>query len=125
MKIRIRRASLFEKLSIAGADLLKRTLPDLLAGRIQAVAQNEADAIYSPNIRREDELIDWSRSAIELWNQLRGLNPFPGAYTLWNGEVMKVWASLKPKSSSEPRSRSFSGNERRRDHVPGTVLGCQ
>lgn len=114
--------SLFEKLSIAGADLLKRTLPDLLAGRIQAVVQNEADAIYSPNIRREDELIDWSRSAAQLWNQVRGLNPFPGAYTLWNGEVMKVWASANPKSSSEPRSRSFS--EVSGDApAPGTVLG--
>ena len=61
---------LFDKLSIAGADLLKRTLPDLLAGRIEAVPQNEADAIYSPNIRREDELLDWSRSAVELWNHI-------------------------------------------------------
>ena len=67
-------------------------------------------------------MIDWSRSAAQLWNQVRGLNPFPGAYTLWNGEVMKVWASANPKSSSEPRSRSFSeisGDAT----VPGTVLG--
>ncbi|MDD9270181.1 methionyl-tRNA formyltransferase [Paenibacillus sp. GCM10023248] len=110
--------TLFEKLSIAGADLLKRTLPDLLAGRIQAVPQNEAEAIYSPNIRREDELIDWSRSAVEIWNQVRGLNPFPGAYTLWNGEVMKVWASANPRHTAEPRSRSFAGSP-----APGTVLG--
>lgn len=105
---------LFDKLSIAGAELLKRTLPDLLAGRTQAVPQNEADAIYSPNIRREDELIDWSRSATELWNQVRGLNPFPGAYTLWNGDVMKVWASLKPQLSGQVRSGI----------APGTVLNC-
>ncbi|TXK85842.1 methionyl-tRNA formyltransferase [Paenibacillus sp. N3.4] len=113
--------TLFYKLSIAGADLLKRTLPDLLAGRIQAVPQNEADAVYSPNIRRDDELMNWSRSSVELWNQIRGLNPFPGAYTLWNGEVMKVWASANPKTSVEPRSRSLSemsGNA----PVPGTVL---
>lgn len=107
--------TLFEKLSIAGSELLKRTLPDLLAGRIQAVPQNEADAIYSPNIRREDELIDWSRSAVEIWNQVRGLNPFPGAYTLWNGEVMKVWESANPK---ETTSRSFAEAP-----APGTVLG--
>ena len=87
---------LFEKLSIAGADLLKRTLPDLLAGRIEAVPQNEADAIYSPNIRREDELLDWSRSAMNCGITFEDLNPFPGAYTFWNGEVLKVWASLKP-----------------------------
>ncbi|NHW37980.1 methionyl-tRNA formyltransferase [Paenibacillus aceris] len=107
--------SLFEKLSIAGSELLKRTLPDLLAGRIQAVPQNEADAIYSPNIRREDELIDWSRSAVDIWNQVRGLNPFPGAYTLWNGEVMKVWGSANPKGT---KSRIFETTP-----VPGKVLG--
>lgn len=96
--------TMFEKLSLAGADLLKRTLPDLLAGRMHAVVQNEADAVYSPNIRREDELIDWSRSAVEIWNQVRGLNPFPGAYTLWNGEVMKVWSAANPQAA-QPKSR--------------------
>ncbi|NQX57475.1 methionyl-tRNA formyltransferase [Paenibacillus qinlingensis] len=105
---------LFDKLSIAGADLLKRTLPDLLAGRIEAVPQNEADAVYSPNIRREDELLDWSRSATELWNHIRGLNPYPGAYTFWNGDVLKVWASLKPTEAGRERSGA----------APGTVLSC-
>jgi methionyl-tRNA formyltransferase len=105
---------LFDKLSVAGADLLKRTLPELLAGRIEAVPQNEADAIYSPNIRREDELLDWSRSAVELWNHIRGLNAYPGAYTFWNGDVLKVWASLKPKQADQDLS----------DAAPGTVLSC-
>lgn len=107
--------TLFEKLSIAGSELLKGILPDLLAGRLTAVPQNEAEAIYSPNIRREDELIDWSRSAVNIWNQVRGLNPFPGAYTLWNGEVMKVWGSANPKGT---QSRIFETTP-----VPGTVLG--
>ncbi|NOV03260.1 methionyl-tRNA formyltransferase [Paenibacillus sp. LMG 31457] len=107
--------TLFEKLSIAGSELLKRILPDLLAGRITAVPQNEADAIYSPNIRREDELIDWSRSAVDIWNQVRGLNPFPGAYTLWNGEVMKVWGSANPKGTKSSSAAEVP--------VPGTVLG--
>ncbi|MBD0379345.1 methionyl-tRNA formyltransferase [Paenibacillus sp. WST5] len=112
--------TMFEKLSLAGADLLKRTLPDLLAGRIQAVKQNEADAVYSPNIRREDELIDWSRSAVEIWNQVRGLNPFPGAYTLWNGEVMKVWSCVNPKEEV-PKSRQVTQAGGAKP-APGTVL---
>ncbi|MGG1553262.1 methionyl-tRNA formyltransferase [Paenibacillus ferrarius] len=105
--------TLFEKLSVAGADLLKRTLPDLLAGRIKAVPQVEAEAIYSPNISREDELLDWSRTSRELWNHIRGLNPFPGAYTLWNGDVMKVWAAVKPEGGSGAAGAG-----------PGTVLSC-
>jgi methionyl-tRNA formyltransferase len=112
--------TLFEKLSLAGADLLKRTLPDLLAGRIQAVPQNHEEAIYSPNIRREDERIDWSHPAEAIYNRIRGLNPFPGAYTTWNGEVMKVWASSDPASGKDPRSSSLPAGTI--STVPGTDL---
>lgn len=112
--------TLFEKLSYAGAELLKQTLPDLLQGRTEATAQNEAEAIYSPNIRREDELIDWSRPALTIFNQIRGLNPFPGAYTLWNGETMKVWASRKPRDASDSAHSGTNGKA----PVPGTVLSC-
>jgi methionyl-tRNA formyltransferase len=110
--------TLFEKLSYAGAELLKQTLPDLLQGRTKAIPQNEAEALYSPNIRREDELIDWSRPALAIFNQIRGLNPFPGAYTLWNGETMKVWASRKPLDASSMAHGSKSTSTQ----VPGTVL---
>jgi len=107
--------TLFDKLSVAGAELLRTTLPELLAGRIQAVPQNEADATYSPNISREDERIDWTKSSLQLFNQIRGLNPMPGAFTLLHGEVFKVWASRKP-----------AGNEGTNGSVgkvkPGTVL---
>ncbi|WP_028550513.1 methionyl-tRNA formyltransferase [Paenibacillus sp. UNC451MF] len=107
--------TMFEKLSIAGARLLTETLPDLIAGRIQAVPQNDAEAIYSPNITREQELIDWNRSALAIWNQVRGLSPRPGAYTLWNGEVLKIWSCLKPDAALNPSSANTS--------QPGTVLG--
>lgn len=83
--------TMFTKLSKAGAELLERTLPELLAGRIEAVPQNDAEAVYSPNISRDDERIDWSRSAHDIHNQVRGLNPFPGAFTYWNGDVFKIW----------------------------------
>ncbi|MCD1257902.1 methionyl-tRNA formyltransferase [Paenibacillus athensensis] len=110
--------SMFVKLSEAGAGLLKRTLPDLLAGRLEAVPQNEAEAVYSPNIKREDELIDWSAPALTIFNQVRGLNPFPGAYTLWNGEVFKIWACAKPQGTSSGVAASRQEDAKR----PGTVL---
>ncbi|WP_438446937.1 methionyl-tRNA formyltransferase [Gorillibacterium sp. sgz5001074] len=103
--------TLFEALSAEGAELLRRTLPDLLAGRTQAVPQNHAEAVLSPNIKREDELIDWSRSARDIFNHIRGLSPWPVAYTTWNGENFKVWAALPPGTESAP-----AGKE------PGTVL---
>jgi methionyl-tRNA formyltransferase len=104
--------TLFDKLSIAGAQLLVETLPDLLAGRVRAEQQNEDAAIYSPNVSRVQELIDWSKPAITLWNQVRGLNPRPGAYTMWDGDVLKIWLCAKPEESEVAQA----------DVRPGTVV---
>ncbi|AGA58304.1 Methionyl-tRNA formyltransferase [Thermobacillus xylanilyticus] len=83
--------TLFAKLSEAGAELLVRTLPGIIAGTARAVPQNDAEATYAPNLTREDERLDWSRGAKQLYDQVRGLSPFAGGYTLLNGEVFKVW----------------------------------
>ncbi len=104
--------SMFEKLSVAGAQLLRDTIPLLVAGKITATPQNHSEAIYSPNVKREDERIDWSKTAWELSCQVRGLHPYPGAYTMCLGEVMKVWTCipLMDVSSSEQ---------------PGTIIAIQ
>lgn len=104
--------TLFEKLSIAGADLLARTLPMIEAGNVTSVPQVHEDATYAPNLTREDERIDWSRSARQLFNQVRGLSPMAGAFTLWNGEPFKVWRCIVD------RADSAANNE------PGTVLSA-
>ncbi|GIP32952.1 methionyl-tRNA formyltransferase [Paenibacillus sp. J2TS4] len=114
--------TLFDKLSLAGAELLKRTLPDLLAGKVQAVPQDHEQATLAPNIRREDERIDWSRPANELYNQIRGLNPMPGAFTTWNGQVLKIWASRKPEGAGPGAALGGIAGERDHAAAPGTVL---
>ncbi len=106
--------TMFDKLSLAGAELLKKTLPELIAGRVQAVPQDEALATYSPNLKREDERIDWSRTSRELFNQVRGLVPYSGAYTMWSDEVFKVWAMQAPESSQDKSVPV--------DAKPGTVI---
>lgn len=83
--------TMFEKLSAAGAELLMATLPSLEDGTARATAQNDAEASYAPNLTREDERIDWSGSARSIFNQVRGLSPMAGAFTLWNGETFKLW----------------------------------
>ncbi|MWC26717.1 methionyl-tRNA formyltransferase [Paenibacillus sp. MMS18-CY102] len=83
--------TLFEKLSAAGADLLMQTLPSIEAGTVQAVPQQHDDASYAPNLTREDERIDWTRTARQLYDQVRGLSPMAGAFTQWNGEPFKIW----------------------------------
>jgi methionyl-tRNA formyltransferase len=111
--------SMFDKLSVAGAQLLQDTLPNLLAGRIKAVSQDDAEAVYSPNVSREQELIDWNRPALAIWNQVRGLNPRPGAYTKWDEEVLKIWACTKPDAT---HNHSYPGDSQIIAQAPGTVV---
>lgn len=85
--------SLFDKLSRAGTELLRTTLPDLIKERITPKPQQEDEAVYAPNIRREDERIRWNGSARDVYNQIRGLYPIPGSYTTLEGKVLKVKAA--------------------------------
>jgi methionyl-tRNA formyltransferase len=83
--------SLFDKLSIAGTELLKATLPSIIDGTNQRIPQNEELVTYARNISREQEQIDWSRSALAIYNQVRGLHPWPVAFTTYNEANMKIW----------------------------------
>ncbi|MEH7415449.1 methionyl-tRNA formyltransferase [Neobacillus drentensis] len=87
--------TLFEKLSEAGAKLLSETLPLLLAGRLTPKPQNEAEATFATNIKREQEKIEWEKSGEEIYNHIRGLNPWPVAFTTMEGQVLKIWKSEK------------------------------
>lgn len=83
--------SLHDKLSRLGAELLIETLPDLLSGRIQPIPQDDGLATYAPNIRREDEWINWRQPARKIYNHVRGLHPWPVASTTWKGTPLKIW----------------------------------
>ena len=94
---------LFEKLSHLGAQLLSETLPKLLRSEIQAVPQDTKRVTFARNISREQERIDWSKSGEEIYNQIRGLHPWPVAYTLLDGATLKVWWGIKrPNQSVKP-----------------------
>lgn len=83
--------TLFDKLSLLGRDLLMDTLPDIFEETIQPVKQNEEDVTLAPMITPEQERMDWTQPAEQLANKVRGLNPFPGAYTKLEGKRFKVW----------------------------------
>lgn len=106
---------LFDKLAREGAELLRRTLPELLAGRIQAEPQKHEEAILAPNIRREDEFVDWNRPSRMVWNHIRGLSPWPVASTTWNGEIFKLWAARLPEPGKAGGTPA----------LPGTVLAVE
>lgn len=85
---------LFLRLADIGADLLDATLKGMDAGTIKREKQDNALAVYAPMLDKSMCPIDWSKSAQEVHNQIRGLCPWPIATTVLNGKVLKVYASL-------------------------------
>lgn len=85
--------SLHDRLSIMGRELLLETIPDLIEGKITPIPQNEEEVTYAWNITREEEKIDFTKRTIDIYNQIRGLNPCPGAYAILEGKIVKIYAS--------------------------------
>lgn len=83
-------ASLQDKLTPVGARLLLETIRRLKDGTLAPRTQDEAKATFAPMIKKEDGLIDWSRSAAEIERRVRGFTPWPSAYTHLRGKLMKV-----------------------------------
>ena len=85
--------SLHDRLSILGTKLLLETIPNIVSGNINPIKQNEEEVTYAWNITREEEHIDFNKSVIEIFNQIRGLSPHPGAYAMLDGNIVKIYAS--------------------------------
>lgn len=78
------------RLAVGGAELLIETLRGLERGTMAPQKQNAAEASYAPMLKKEDGRIDWSRSAREIANRVRGFEPWPGAYTTFRGQLLHV-----------------------------------
>lgn len=98
--------SLHDKLSILGRDLLLETLPSIITGTNTRTKQDRFSATYAPNIKREDERIDFSKSKRQVYNQIRGLYSWPGAYCLFEGKILKVWEA---RETSNVFNNLFNG----------------
>lgn len=79
------------KLSLAGAELLLRALENLKRGELHPLKQNGSLATYAPMLKKEDGRIDWSKPAGEIRNLIRGMLPWPGAFTLLGGKLLKIY----------------------------------
>jgi methionyl-tRNA formyltransferase len=84
--------SLSERLSRVGAELLIETLPEYINGELKPRPQDELDEAptYAPMLRKEDGVLDFTRSAEELEQQVRAFHPWPGAYFNWLGNILKI-----------------------------------
>ena len=103
--------TLHDKLSEAGSQLLSETLPKLLKGDLIPIKQNDEEATFASNIKREQEKIYWTKTGEEIYNQIRGLNPWPVAYTTIAGSVWKIWWGEKTTAGS--------------NEMPGTIINIE
>lgn len=93
--------TLHDRLSIMGKELLLKTLPTITNGTNKRIKQLPSEVTYAYNIKREEEHIDFSKKSRDIFNLVRGLDPTPGAYTLLDNEVMKIYKTvIKDKSPS-------------------------
>ena len=97
------------RLASVGSELLIETLEKLESGSIEPIPQDDKLATYAPSVKKAECQVEWSKSAGEIANRVRGCTPRPGAYTFLNGSSVRLW-SCKPVEKSE-----FSGN-------PGEVV---
>ncbi len=93
--------SLAPKLAVIGANLTTETLNGLQSGTIHARPQDNSLSTLAPILKKEDGLIDFSRTATEIFNRLRGFQPWPGAYTKFRGKSLQV-LKARPASKSLP-----------------------
>ena len=116
--------TLWPRLAELGADLLVETLRGLEQNRITPAPQDHANATLAPILKKEDGQIDFSRTAAEIYNRLRGFQPWPGAYTQFRGRSLKFVSALPVKVPPESAPGTLSAS---RDNLyvscgGGTIL---
>lgn len=90
--------SIHDKLSIIGSELLVQTIRDIVAGNAKRVSQDDSLSSYAPMIYRETGKIQWGKKAKDIANLIRGVKPWPGAYTNYKDEVVKIHkVRIEPK----------------------------
>ncbi|RNC68108.1 MAG: methionyl-tRNA formyltransferase [Desulfuromonadales bacterium] len=94
--------SLHDRLSLLGAETIDDTLDQLLAGTLTREKQDDTLTCYAPMLKKEDGLIDWSLEPQQIKNLVRGLTPWPGAYTLLDGKTLKLCSVTVGEGSGAP-----------------------
>ncbi len=112
--------SLFDKLSVLGAEAIVEALSLLEAGKLVPVPQREEDATHTVRLKKSMGKIDWTKSAAEIERLIRGLNSWPSAYTFFEGKQLKIWEAEVDKSSG-----MVSEKDKGDKPNPGTVLAIE
>jgi len=110
-----------KRLAAMGADLLVKTLAGLAAGTIVAEKQEASQATYARLLKKEDGIVDWTEAAQSIHNRVRGLQPWPGAYTTFRGQTLHIW---KSRLAPEPRADGACRAPGRISAVKPLVVSC-
>ncbi|HEQ1374566.1 methionyl-tRNA formyltransferase [Streptococcus pyogenes] len=94
--------TLFEKLALVGRDLLLDSLPGYLSGELKPIPQDHSQATFSPNISPEQEQLDWTKPAREVFNHIRGMSPWPVAHTFLEGQRLKIYEAQLAEGEGLP-----------------------
>ncbi|HSG30257.1 MAG TPA: methionyl-tRNA formyltransferase [Thermodesulfobacteriota bacterium] len=94
--------TLTKRLSEIGAELLIKTIDELKQEGLNPIKQSDSEATLAPILKKEHGEIDWSKSATEIRNQIRGLLPWPVAYTNLNGKMLKIFSADVSEKSGDP-----------------------
>ena len=115
--------SLYDKLSSMGGPLLLKALDAIEAGTVTPVPQEDSGTHYAKMLRKEMGNIDWTKSAEEIGRLVRGLNPWPSAYTHWNGKMLKIWMA---ETVTQEELSALGCDEKNgmdlKEAQPGTVM---
>lgn len=114
--------SLHDKLSLAGGALILSTLKKLEEGTLVRTPQTDEGTCYAKMLTKSLGDIDWNQGAVSIERLIRGLNPWPSAYTMWNGKTIKIWAADVIAGREAADFLSESGVPAETGTAPGTVV---
>ena len=93
---------LFDRLAKIGGDLLVRTIKDIETGNAVYTKQDDEKSTYAEKITKETACIDWEKSSTQISKQICAMNPFPGAYTTYMGDTLKIYEAEKTEGEGKP-----------------------
>lgn len=102
--------TMHDKLAEAGGRLIVKTLEEIEKGTAPRILQNNDEATHTRQIQKEDGLINWQNTAIQIRNQIRGFNPWPGAFTFYGNKMIKLWNASECEFDNKA--------------VPGTIINA-
>ena len=115
--------SLFDKLSVLGSELIVKALPMIESGALTPIPQDESRADKVGMLKKEMGRMDFTQSSVQLDRHVRGMDPWPGAYTSYKGRQLKIWKVRSVDITKEPDKKYLVDIiSKTKDSEPGTVI---